>query len=365
MTSKNTYYLVGNVRAESQLATCGPAAAKKAGKDDPTPVPFYETAAGSIMYMPGSGFRSKLRGAICALILEAIERRGGKRFSLLDAQLNRVGGVKQKGKEVSIPTLAYQNMISSNPVMGLFGAAVPWIKGKAMIGHISCKSPNMTPMHIEGVRADIIKREPGFLDFMTDDAMGTYNTDIEKTKRYSGIKAEIRALESKAKAKSLSAEDRKKFKDAIADLQKKVADEGMHTVSAQQPLNGYLAIPPGSEMESKIALVGVTQIELGAFVAAMAKFSETPVLGAHVAHGAGIISGTWQIGKTGSGPIGSIAINPFVNLAIDGQELVDAKAAFDKFIESEACAPYADASILESVVDEPTEEGSDGKGSND
>ena len=163
----SNYLMIGDLKASSHLATCGPALAKNKTKGMPTPIPTY----GGIMYMPGAGLRSKLRGALTQLTLEALEKRKARRFNLVDAQLNRVGGVKQSGAESALKALEYQDMIRKNPTIGLFGASTPWVKGKLRVGHVSCRDPNLRPMHVEGVRSDIMRREPGLIEFLSDDAV--------------------------------------------------------------------------------------------------------------------------------------------------------------------------------------------------
>ena len=341
---KQTYFLVGDLKAESQLATCGPALAKSKSKGSPTPIPTYEGPNGVVMYMPGAGIRSKLRGAITALVLEAIDRRGAKRFSLEDAQLNRVGGIKQGGAESALKAQEYLEMIRTNPILGLFGASTPWVKGKTRIGHASCRNPNLRPMHVEGVRADIMKREPGMTEYLDEKALQAYADDIQRTKEYSALKKDMEA--KKKLMRGATSEEKKKLQAEIKALDKTVADGNLKHVSAQQPLEGYLAIPPGAQLDQKIALVSVSQIEFGGFLAALERFALAPELGAHVAHGAGVIGGSWQVRGAGKGVIGQLTIDPYMGLEIEGQELKDAKAAFEAFVNSDECVPYSNAAQL-------------------
>lgn len=346
--SKNTYFLSGALKAESHLATCGPSLAARAGKKNPTPIPTYNNGNGTFMYMPGAGLRSKLRGAACELLLEALEAKQARRFTLQDAQLNRVGGIKQGGSENALNMTAYLEMIRANPLLGVFGAATPWIKGKAMVGHVNCKSPNVPPMHVEGVRSDILKREPAIVEYLAEGALERYSEDTERTKAYQLVKAKKEELELAAKRGT--PEERKVARLEITKLEKQIKDEDLQQVSAQMPLTGYLAIPPGAELENKMSLLGVSNIELGCFVAALERFAEAPVLGAHVGHGAGVISGSWEINKTREGRIGQLTIVPFTGLSIDGQELVDAKEAFYSFIASDEFQPYVNmASMMAST----------------
>lgn len=339
--STSNYLMVGDLHADSHLATCGPSLAKD--KKAPTPIPTYVTAQGAIMYLPGAGLRSKLRGALTELTLEALEQRGARRFGLKDAQFNRVGGIKQGGADLAKGALERQAMIRANPILGLFGASTPWVKGAAMVGHVSCRSAAITPMHVEGVRSDIFRREPGMMEHLDDSAVEDYNNEIARTKKYSDIKKKIESLNKTAKSrdKSISSEARTKATAQIKALETEVETNRLMTVAAQQPLQGYIAIPPGAALDNKISLVGATEIELGAMVAAIERFSRAPVLGAHGAHGAGVISGVWQVSKTGVGSIGTLRVEPFIGLTIDGEALQAAKKVFEAFVRTDECQPYA------------------------
>lgn len=349
--SKNTYLFTGNLKAQSHLATCTPSMTAKVAKGAPLPVPSFETERGRLLYMPGAGLRSKLRGAVTAMLLEALEARGAKRFSLTDAQLNRVGGIKQAGAESTLDAQGYLRMVAANPTIGLFGASTPWVKGKAMIGHLICKSPEIRPMRVDGVRADILKRDPGMVEFLDESSMQSYNDDIRRTKEFAIVKAEKAKLE--AELRKANADERKKIREQLAAIDERVKKENLHHVSAQMPLSGYEAIPPGAELENAISLVGASDIELGGMLAALERFAENPVLGAHASQGAGVVSGSWEISKTRVGYIGKVTLKPFIGLEIEGEELLKAKEAFHAFIASDACQPYADtASMIETEEEE-------------
>lgn len=338
MTKRN-YLMIGDLIAESHLATCGPSLGKD--KKAPTPIPTYFTVNGPIMYMPGAGLRSKLRGTLTELIHEALVKRNARRPGLKDAQLNRVGGIKQGGSELALGALERIAMIRANPILGLFGASNPWVKGAAMVGHVSSRNATIPPMHVEGVRSDIFRREPAIMEYLDDDAVAEYSAETKRTKAYSLMKKEIEALTKVAKSrdKSTSSDERAAATARLKELEPEA--EKIKTVAAQQPLQGYKAIPPTAALDNKIALVGATEIELGAMVAAMDRFAQAPVLGAHSAHGAGVVSGTWQVKKTGEGNIGSLRIEPFMGLVIEGEKLLAAKQAFEDFVMTEECQPYA------------------------
>lgn len=348
---KATLRFTGSLIAKSQLATCGPSLAKSNKDKGPTPVPSYVNESGRFLFMPGAGMRSKLRGAACSLIFDALALRGAKQLSLTDAQLNRVGGIKQVGSEPAIRVEDYLAMIAANPIVGLFGASTPWVAGKVSMGHISCKTPDVEPMVVDGVRANIFRREPGMVEYLAPGSMDEYMADVNKTKAYSAIKAEMKdLLRSAAKARG---DERKDIQTKIAALEKRVKDDDLKHVSSQMPLEGYQSIPPGSTLEQNITLAGVTQIELGCFLASMRAFSQNPVLGAHAAHGAGVIAGTWEFINPKTGSSGSITVDPdhFPTIKIETTDafVLGAEAAFNAFIASDECQPYSDPNTMMAV----------------
>lgn len=354
--NQQTYVLNGTITAQAPLATCGPELSRTKGKADPTPIPMLSNGKGKFMYMPAAGFRSVLRGCATNLVREALVARSLPLLSLADAQLLRVGGIKQAGAEAAMDTLEYQEMIRKNPVVGLFGASTPWVTGKASVGHAICQTPNgddFGPMVVDGVRTDILRRDPGMVDFLTADAMDEYRSAIDKVKAYGKIKADIKNLEREA-MQAKDAAERKSIRDKLAALKK--ASQGDAVVSAQMPLTGYSAIPVGAVLENKVRLLNATSIELGCFLAAMERFALRPILGAHSAHGAGEVSGSWTVAIAGQGQIGTVNLLPYDKLEIvdatGSQVLTKALADFKTFLQTGDLEPWASKAIIMNADEE-------------
>lgn len=350
MIPSQTYVLNGTITAEAPLATCGPELSRTKGKGDPTPIPMIMNGQGKFMYMPAAGFRSVLRGCATQLVREALVARNMPLLSLTDAQLLRVGGIKQAGAEAAMDTIEYQEMIRKNPVLGLFGASTPWVTGKASVGHAICQQPigdDFGPMVVDGVRTDILRRDPAMVDFLTPDSMDEYRTAIDKVKAYGKIKANIKDLE-RAAAQSKDTAERKKLRDQVAALKKASLADAV--VSAQMPLTGYSAIPVGAVLENKIRLLNASSIELGCFLAAMERFALKPILGAHSAHGAGEVSGSWTVAISGQGQIGTVNLLPYEKLevieAAGGHVLTKALADFKAFMATGDLEPWATKALL-------------------
>ena len=349
--SNKTFVFNGTVIAEAPLATCGPELAKSKGKTDPTPIPTLTNEQGRFMYMPGAGLRSALRGCATNIVREALVARNLPLLSLKDAQLLRVGGVKQAGAEAAMNVAEYREMVRKNPVIGLFGASTPWVTGKACVGHSICTHPNDSdfgPMVVDGVRKDIIRTDPDVIEFLTPDAMGEYQAAIEKVKAYSKVKTRITELEREV-MKCKDAAAKKELREQLDKLKKSSKEDS--TVSAQMPLTGYCAIPVGAKLSNKIRLLNASSIELGCLLAAMQRFAMRPILGAHAAHGAGEVSANWTVAIAGAGEIGSIKMTPYVGLEISdsaaGNVLSQALADFNTFIESGDLEPWATAALAE------------------
>lgn len=336
-TQANTTYMFdGRMTAMSQLATCGPSlnAAKK-DKNDPTPIPTFANARGTFMYMPGAGMRSKLRGAATMLTLAAARARKDMPIFLKDAQYLRLGGIKQAGSEGEFNSNEQQKLISSNPLISVFGASTPWVTGKIMVSHIACVEPIsvLKPMQVDGTRSSMLRRNPGIMEFLDPTAVKEYQAQVDGVKDSVLFKKEVKDLEDKIKAARKSApETLDDLKSELAELKRD--DDSRKVVSEQQPLAGYLAIPPGAELTTTMRLQNATQIELGCLIASLEQFALTPLLGAHMAHGAGEVDATWQVRAAGGREVGVLTVVPFVGLNIEGEELLQAKAAFEQFLAS-------------------------------
>lgn len=353
---KATYVFNGSAVAHSPLTSCGPSLSQKSGKGARL-IPTFFNASGEYMYMPGGGFRSKLRMAATALTREAIIAREMRKLSLLDAQLLRVGGVKQKGTEAIMDTVEYLEMVRKNPLLGVFGAGTPWVAGKVMVGHLICQEFNQAgrfePMLIDGVRTDTIQRDPEMVQFLDDKAMTLYAQSIAKVKAYAKTKNEIRALIAKGAAEKDPVQKKKYYSDA-KELEAKTKDD--KTVSEKQPLAGYMAIPPRAVMDSKIRLLNASEVELGCLLACMQRFALEPLLGAHMAHGAGEVGINWTIKIAGQGVIGTVEIVPFEGLTIvdatPQKPLANALGAFEKYMQEGDLEPWAVELILKEVKEE-------------
>lgn len=349
-----TYIFNGTVTAVSQLATCGPALSASVAATETKPIPKFRNGQGEFMYLPGAGFRSKLRGVAALITLEALRAGNRKRFTLNDAQYLRVGGIKQSGAEAIIDTMAMQRMREANPIISCFGASTPWVTGKVSVGNLSCRQPIepgvFEPMIIDGTRADIMRRNPELVEFLDPNSQTEYSATIERVRANAKTKQAVKTLQFKLR-KTTDEESRAKIRLDLGLLEQNAKAQAI--VSAQQVLGGYEAIPPGSQLESSLRLVNASALELGCLLAAMEGFAMAPTLGAHIAHGAGEVRGVWTVMTPGGNGAGTVELIPYVGLKISNDELSAAKRAFLDFVATEAFDPYSRADILqEELADE-------------
>lgn len=320
-----TYLLLGNLYAVSPLATCPPALAERARADGaPFPVPAAWSDDGRHYYIPGSGWRSKLRGALTQMQREASRERGVL-MSLHDAQYNRLGGVKQSGEETEPAMDEVAVLRARNPLISLFGSSTPWLTGKAMVGSIITAKPNIPLVVHETVRAAMLRRDPEMIEFLDPQSAADIAAARSAVSNSQAAKAEIKEL--KKTLKGATQDERATINARIATL------EGATVVSEQNLQPGYCAIPAGADLSNRIVLDKVTTLELGAMLCAIERFAQMPMLGGHLAHGCGQVGGKWTITESGR-EVGAIAITDIAMCAVDGEALVAAMAEYKAFLAS-------------------------------
>lgn len=341
-----TYILRGVITARQPLATCGPSLSKSVKTSEPKPVPTMACATGKFMFMPGSGIRSKLRGALLSVVREAYRDNTGNAtpFSVDDHAVLRIGGVKQGGTEIGATAMEMAELRETNPIISLFGAATPWVTGKLHVGcAIDEKAMGGTygPITVDGVRNDPVRRDAEAVEFIDPATMDSYFEQLALIKANSLRKAELDTL---TKAFFEAKREKRTADQAAIDVKRKAIEKAIKAnaaVSAQMPLSGYEAIPTGATLKQDLRLLQGSEVELGALLAALDSFAAAPLLGAHVAHGCGEISGVWEVtrvtatgGRTAREDVGTVKLLPFEGLSCEGKVLVEAREAFDAFLTS-------------------------------
>ncbi|MEI9903778.1 MAG: hypothetical protein WDN06_07125 [Asticcacaulis sp.] len=337
-------HLTGLMTAESPLTTTTPPLKNRPyDSDAPAPLPKMTVTYGdqrfTVPYMPGSGIRGKLRR--CGV--EVLRRVFPDGLKLHDYYYLAIGGVKGSGSENKSDFAAALARRKQNPLIGLFGAGVPWTQGRLSVSHAVPQQP-ISEQYITGVRTDDIGKPDGGIAILTPEEQALWTEMAYNNSRRSKKEHAVRRLKDDLKAKGLSDADRIVLQAQIAATEKEIAEhtaKAYSTNSVLRPLPGYEYIPQGTRLSHTMALTHVNAHEIGAFLALMREFAFHPVIGAKAAHNSGVVSATWSfsIRESLSHDLvsqGTLALRPYDNLDYDDKFLIDCAKGFITALDSGA-----------------------------
>ena len=90
------------------------------------------------------------------------------------------------------------------------------------------------------------------------------------------------------------------------------AKAGIH-FGRRVPKLEYEAIPAGTVLNHRMFLKNVSDVQLGLFVAGLARFAEDPRFGAHRAHGCGQVCMEYRVKRiegASARPVGDLSVDP-------------------------------------------------------
>ena len=277
-------------------------------------------------YFPASAIRGALRRAARNVLFDYIK---DKKWGLELHRLLTIGGVSSSGPEGDININAIQAFRKNNPLISLFGATSgpnnPWIEGRLSVGHAIPSEP-FQPSIITGIRTDPVRRKPGEITMLNeasaaalDDICNAGRTVSKLNRQTEQLKIDLKnAKKAKSKDEAHIAQLTEQIEKVAEQIEEAAAISGS-SVSIQLPLSGYETIPPSMPLNQRIVARGVTLVELGLFVASLRKFAKDPLLGAHQAHGCGIVRCDWDVSV---GDInGKITLEPFIDIIVEGDDL--------------------------------------------
>lgn len=323
--SFRNFIFEGHITAESPLACCPKnwADLSKKPKGLPLPIP-------KIMYrgdyrrlcFPASSLRGTLRRHTRDIVREYMIDLTGqdKPFTLTDHYWLTLGGIKQSGKEDKASVLDMEQTRAQNPLISLFGAGDPFIAGHLSIGY-AVAIESISPVVLAGVRTDDLKRSPDQLRFLKTGEVDQMIEQAQGNARRAQLQKDIDAL--KIEIKKADKADKVALKESLAVMEGdlKAQKEETGDVSIGMPLAGWEAIPEGTQLHHRMALhnrLGTTaMLELGLLLSALSRFGLDPYVGAHRAHGCGLISAHWavkEITPKGKTEIGTVCMNSFDEL---------------------------------------------------
>lgn len=282
-------------------------------------------------YFPASGIRGGLRR--CAVT--ALRNKLGHGWSLDTHRVLTLGGVKGKDAQGDDDLDRRASLRESHALLSLFGAAetfrsqrVSWIAGRLAVGNAIPESP-LQPELMTGVRTDDVSRAPEeAAEFLDEETVAKLSEITRNERQASRLRATIKDLEQKADRaeRNKEGEEEKKLRAEIKPLKEQLKElGGENVVSVQMPLDGYEVIPPETPLRHQMSVHRASDAEAGLLLAALQEFSLFPILGAHYAHGCGVVRAEWTVRRRVGDAyqqIGKLILSPFSGLEIEGDELI-------------------------------------------
>jgi hypothetical protein len=297
----------GEIVAESPLATSPPytppgTSTSNPNRNPPTPLPrmsIHLDGGGVelVPYFPGGGLRGRLRRmAEEAVRYGLVGEDAPSPFGVEDAYYLRNGGVKGSEREDKADILSADARRQANPLIALFGAGAPWDYGRLSVGHARPSAPIQVDI-VRGVRMDDFSRGGDALVALAPKARATWLEMSRRKSMAARNRQQLRDLERTARRQK-DATEKTRFEAAAEALKTQInlqeAESGAD-VSILLPLPGYEAIPAGTRLTHDFTLLRVQPHEVGLFLGALERLAWTPMIGAHTAHGCGIVSGLWRV----------------------------------------------------------------------
>lgn len=348
-----TYDFSGHFESLQPLATCSAdlmareGSGKNAdGSNLPTPIPHMLTAKGIRIYFPGTGVRGKLRRCTRDVLREAVMAATGTDapFSLPQHYLLTLGGIKGSEEQERSNVKLEATWRSKNPALSLFGAgaagSLGFVAGHLSVGNAVCEEA-VAPVVFSGARTDDLYRDKEQARFLSDDDLDSLVAQAEGNKVRAKLQAERKKVEAKLK-KGGTAAAKAELEAALADLNARIEankkSSGTGDVAIGQPLAGWKAIPEGQTLNHRMLLVRSNPVELGLLLAALDRFAQLPVLGAKFANGCGLVKGFWEVFEVtpaGRVSLGTVTMDEFAPLVVNGEALTAARAAFQTWLASD------------------------------
>ena len=317
----HTFLFTGTITTRQPLAYSPPDHQDR-GKKSLLPRMTVPTAAGPMntVFVSGSTIRGKLRHACADVYLER-EKQRGKRVDYERYLALKVGGVKGSADEGRVDLRERKNYLEAEPFLDLFGAGssgIGWIHSRLDVGAAIPAEP-IEPIVLNGVRRDATL-DPILLEVLDEDEIDKVLKGMNANRLRSQKAGEVRQIRQRiARAKKTgqdTSELERSFEEAeqaVTNAEKDQSDILGSDVSLLLPLPGYEAIPSGTVLNHRMVLKNVSELQLGIFVAGLARFAEDPRFGAHRAHGCGQVCMEYQVKQlegVSAHQVGSLSIDP-------------------------------------------------------
>lgn len=292
-------------------------------------------------FIPGSSFRSGLRHSAVQVISKLLD----KKFTV-DQIYMLVQGVDTTRLTVAENVDGEIDKESAlrevNPFLSLFGR---WgLPSHAGVGDLIPVDKNCIFTAGAGVRTNEFIRNPSAVSFIDEEQLG-YLKDLLNGETASA--GEVREIDSSIRKllKVLRDTEGQTEKDRInaeiVILEDKKKDIKANKVGSentiQRPLSGFEAVIPGTVLNQRISLQMVSKAELGMFLASVAEFSRSPIIGGHRNYACGAVSGEyavnyWAFGEDRPKTVATIKFND-EGFIIEGDAADELYAIRQQFLE--------------------------------
>ena len=331
-----TFLLTGTITTRQPLAYSPPYHLDR-GKKSLLPRMTVPTAAGpmNIVFVSDSTIRGKLRHACADVYLER-EKQRGKRVDYERYLELEVGGVKGSSDEERVGLRERKAFLEAEPFLDLFGAgssSIGWIHSRLDVGAAIPAEP-VEPIVLNGARGDATL-DPILLELLDDDEIGKVLDGLNANRARSQKASEVRDIKRRIASARKAGQDTSELEQSLEEAERAVEDaEKVQSnilgsdVSLLLTLPGYEAIPSGTVLNHRMFLKNVSDVQLGLFVAGLARFAEDPRFGAHRAHGCGQVCMEYRVKRlegVSAHPAGSVSIDPEgwdedgLSLSLDGE----------------------------------------------
>jgi CRISPR/Cas system CSM-associated protein Csm3 (group 7 of RAMP superfamily) len=262
--------------------------------------------------IPGETIKGRFRRASAEIFRQSImaDPRFAQAFpgrdtpwSLDQMYVQVIGGIKGAGKESPADLLRSVEIRRRNPVLSLYGAAVPiWMSGLATFDPAFPEAGGEGMNLPGGSRRDPLRDNPDLIAAMSDADRERWLKQSSLTSQRSALSGEVKLLERKVRrAKGAENPDRAEIAEIEAHLKdaksRLAAVEGdpEYSNAVSRPLDGKNAIPAGTLMSHRMAVNGGTLAEIGLFVETLRLFAADPQIGGHRTTGYGRIAMDYRL----------------------------------------------------------------------
>lgn len=281
-------------------------------------------------YVPPSSLRGRLRHLLTSELMRLQHLADGRVFTPEDYIGTALGGVKDRkseGDDERVVNLADIRILRErNPVVSMFGSMVSRIEGRLMVGDMTPVEP-VTPVPSgRSVRAAPFVRNSAVIGLLDPGRFAEFTRLNALRTRANRDEDEGRRQERRAAWARKDGRPPEEVEALAADAKTRLgaAAQGFKTaggaVNIQQLLDGYHVIPEGTVMLQRMRLLDASETEVTLLLLALHLLARRPLLGGHLAHGCGEISGSWRLRVVEGGAprnAGEARLVPFEGLTLE------------------------------------------------